>query len=78
VIPVVSSGSRRIDHTDDGQGELAVLIHMSVSGNRQWRSLTDDVKDRHRVIADPLRPRIAEYPVLKLKQSQTATTVEWL
>lgn len=50
-MPVLSKGSVQIDHTDDGQGEPVVLIHGSVSGNRQWRSLIDALKDRHRVIA---------------------------
>ena len=50
-MPVLSKGSLDIDHTDDGQGQPVVLIHSSVSGNRQWRSLTDALKDRYRVLA---------------------------
>lgn len=50
-MPVLSTTSAQIDHTDDGQGEAVILIHSSVSGNRQWRSLIDALKDRHRVIA---------------------------
>ena len=50
-MPVLSKGSLKIDHTDDGQGEPVVLIHSSVSANRQWRALTEALKDRYRVLA---------------------------
>lgn len=50
-MPVLSTASVQVDHTDDGQGEPVILIHSSVSGNRQWRMLTDALKDRHRVIS---------------------------
>ncbi|MDE1953306.1 MAG: alpha/beta hydrolase [Betaproteobacteria bacterium] len=50
-MPVLSKGSLRIDHTDDGQGQAVVLIHSSVSANRQWRALTEVLKDRYRVLA---------------------------
>ena len=50
-MPVMTRGSLRIDHVDEGQGQPVVLIHSSVSGNRQWRALTDVLKDRYRVLA---------------------------
>src|SRR5258708_915078 len=50
-MPVISKGSLTIDYTDDGQGEAVVLIHSSVSANRQWRALTEALKDRPRVLA---------------------------
>lgn len=50
-MPVLSKGSLKIDHTDDGQGQPVVLIHSSVSANRQWRPLSDSLKDRYRVLA---------------------------
>jgi pimeloyl-ACP methyl ester carboxylesterase len=50
-MPVVSKGSLEIDHTDDGQGQPVVLIHSSVSANRQWRALTEVLEDRYRVLA---------------------------
>ncbi len=50
-MPVLSKGSLKIDHTDDGQGQPVVLIHSSVSANRQWRALTEALKDRYRVLA---------------------------
>jgi len=53
-VPVLSIGSLKIDHTDDGRGEPVVLIHSSVSANRQWRALTQALTDRYRVFAPNL------------------------
>lgn len=50
-MPIVLKGNLKIDHTDDGQGQPVVLIHSSVSANRQWRPLTEALKDRYRVLA---------------------------
>jgi len=50
-VPVLSKGSLAIDHTDAGQGEPVILIHSSVSANRQWRALTETLQDRYRVLA---------------------------
>ena len=50
-MPVLSKGRLKIDYTDEGDGEPVVLVHSSVSGNRQWRALTEALKDRYRVLA---------------------------
>ena len=50
-MPVCSNGSVRVDYTEDGAGETVVLIHSSVSGNRQWRALVDALKERFRLLA---------------------------
>jgi pimeloyl-ACP methyl ester carboxylesterase len=50
-MPTLSKGNLRIDYNDDGQGQPVVLIHSSVSANRQWRPLTEILKDRYRVLA---------------------------
>jgi pimeloyl-ACP methyl ester carboxylesterase len=50
-VPVLSKGSLKIDYTDDGDGEPIILIHSSVSANRQWRALTEILKVRYRVLA---------------------------
>lgn len=50
-MPVISKGTLTIEHSDDGQGPPVILIHSSVSGNRQWRALVDTLKDRYRVLA---------------------------
>ena len=39
-----------MDFSDVGSGPAVVLVHSSASGNRQWRSLTDALKERYRVI----------------------------
>ena len=50
-MPVLTQGTLHIDHSDAGAGPPVVLIHSSVSGNRQWRSLVEALRDRHRVLA---------------------------
>jgi pimeloyl-ACP methyl ester carboxylesterase len=50
-MPVLAKGGLRIEHTDEGAGAPVVLIHSSVSGNRQWRLLTEALTDRYRVLA---------------------------
>jgi pimeloyl-ACP methyl ester carboxylesterase len=50
-MPVLSKGKLEIDHTDEGSGQPVVLLHSSVSANRQWRALTDVLRDRYRVLA---------------------------
>ncbi|MGE5318597.1 MAG: alpha/beta fold hydrolase [Hyphomicrobiaceae bacterium] len=50
-MPVLSTGCLAIDYADDGSGQPVVLIHSSVSGNRQWRALTEALKDNYRVLA---------------------------
>ena len=50
-MPVFVQGNLSIDHTDEGSGQTVVLIHSSVSGNRQWRALVELLKDRYRVLA---------------------------
>lgn len=50
-MPLASSGGLKVDYAEQGQGEPVVLLHSSVSGNRQWRALADDLADRYRVLA---------------------------
>lgn len=50
-MPVLSKGKLKIDYADDGRGQPVILIHSSVSANRQWRALTEALKDRYRVLA---------------------------
>jgi len=44
-----------IDYTDTGDGPPVLLVHSSVSGNRQWRKLIARLSERFRVIAPNLR-----------------------
>ena len=53
-MPVLSKANLRIDYADEGSGPPVVLIHSSVSGNRQWRALTEALRDRYRVLAPNL------------------------
>ena len=45
----------RIDYSDAGEGPPVLLLHSSVSGNRQWRKLMTALSGRFRVIAPNLR-----------------------
>ena len=40
-----------VDVLDAGTGPPVVLLHSSVSGNRQWKALIAELRDRHRVLA---------------------------
>ncbi len=53
-MPILESGQLRIDYGDAGSGDPVVLIHSSVSGNRQWKRLTQVLQDRFRVLAPNL------------------------
>jgi pimeloyl-ACP methyl ester carboxylesterase len=50
-MPLLSRGPLTIEYADEGAGPPVLLIHSSVSSNRQWRSLTEALKDRYRVLA---------------------------
>ena len=43
-----------VDFCEAGTGQSVILLHSTVSGNRQWRRLVDILKDHHRVIAPNL------------------------
>ena len=53
-MPLASSGGLKVDYAEQGQGEPVVLLHSSVSGNRQWRSLAEELADAYRVLAPNL------------------------
>lgn len=50
-MPVLKAGPYDLEYTDVGTGPPVILIHSSASGLRQWRALTETLKDRYRVIA---------------------------
>jgi pimeloyl-ACP methyl ester carboxylesterase len=50
-MPVLIKRGLVIEYTDDGAGPVVVLLHSSVSGNRQWRAFIDAFADRYRVLA---------------------------
>lgn len=53
-MPLLRAGCITIDHSDDGRGDLVLLVHSSVSGNRQWRLLAEQLAAHHRVLAPNL------------------------
>jgi pimeloyl-ACP methyl ester carboxylesterase len=54
-MPTLLRNDLCIDYTDAGVGPPVLLLHSSVSGNRQWRKLVADLSGRFRVIAPNLR-----------------------
>jgi pimeloyl-ACP methyl ester carboxylesterase len=50
-MPLATKGKLTVDYAEQGAGPAVVLLHSSVSGNRQWRALSDDLSDRYRVLA---------------------------
>jgi pimeloyl-ACP methyl ester carboxylesterase len=50
-MPTIKAGPFDVDYLEAGAGPAIVLVHSSASGNRQWRRLIDDLKDRYRIIA---------------------------
>lgn len=50
-MPIVRDGELIIDFVEAGEGQPVILVHSSVSGNRQWYSLVNDLKDRYHVLA---------------------------
>jgi pimeloyl-ACP methyl ester carboxylesterase len=48
---VIRAGAYDLDVQDVGTGPAVVLLHSSASGNRQWRRLVDELKDRYRLLA---------------------------
>lgn len=50
-MPVLERGKLRVDYCDAGSGEPVVLVHSSVSGNRQWKRLVQELEPHFRVMA---------------------------
>jgi pimeloyl-ACP methyl ester carboxylesterase len=50
-MPVIKAGAYDLETMHTGSGPAVILIHSSASGLRQWRALTETLKDRYRVIA---------------------------
>ncbi|HET9207211.1 MAG TPA: alpha/beta hydrolase, partial [Burkholderiaceae bacterium] len=53
-MPTLLRNQLCIDYTDAGEGPPVLLLHSSVSGNRQWRKLAGSLSERFRVIAPNL------------------------
>ena len=53
-MPTLTHKGLTIDYLDEGSGPAVVLLHSSVSGNRQWRKLVADLVPKHRCLAPNL------------------------
>src|SRR5512147_2427259 len=53
-MPFLEFERGRIDYSDHGSGEPVILVHSSVSGNRQWKRLIEDLQPRFRALAPNL------------------------
>lgn len=53
-MPTITRDGIEVDYLDEGTGPLVVLLHSSVSGNRQWRRLIADLSPRYRCVAPNL------------------------
>ncbi|NUO72918.1 MAG: alpha/beta hydrolase [Frateuria sp.] len=53
-MPSIARNGLVIDYSDDGTGPTVVLLHSSVSGNRQWRRLIAELAPHYRCIAPNL------------------------
>ncbi len=53
-MPTLSTPDWAVDYLEAGQRPTVLLLHSSVSGNRQWRTLMSALSDRYHVIAPNL------------------------
>lgn len=53
-MPTLTHQGLTIDYLEEGSGPTVVLLHSSVSGNRQWRRLVADLSTRYRCLAPNL------------------------
>jgi pimeloyl-ACP methyl ester carboxylesterase len=47
-------GAWQVDYLDEGTGPPVILVHSSVSGNRQWKRLTERLRPEFRVLSPNL------------------------
>src|SRR5687767_11993519 len=53
-MPILYKGELSVDYLDDGAGPAVVLVHSSVSGNKQWRRLIEALRPSYRCFAPNL------------------------
>ena len=54
-MPILEKDDVVLDYLETGQGTTVILIHSTVSGNRQWKTLMEDIGKDFRVLAPNLR-----------------------
>ena len=76
-MPVLNRQGLDVDYSDDGEGPAVILIHGGASNNRQWRDLTDQLKDRYRVMAVNLRGsgKTTPWPVGEIQPLEAQTVL---
>ena len=50
-MPLMKTHSRTVDYIEAGSGPCVILLHSSVTGNRQWRTTVEALQDQYHVIA---------------------------
>ena len=53
-MPILEKDDVVLDYLETGQGTTVILIHSTVSGNRQWKTLMEDLGGDFRVLAPNL------------------------
>jgi pimeloyl-ACP methyl ester carboxylesterase len=53
-MPTIGANGARIAYAETGRGDTVVLLHASASSSAQWRSLTEALQGRWRVLAPDL------------------------
>jgi len=53
-MPSIEIGGARVAYADAGSGETVLLLHSSASAGAQWRSLTETLQARCRILAPDL------------------------
>ncbi len=53
-MPILREGELSVDYLDDGAGPAVVLVHSSVSGNKQWKRLVEALRPAYRCVAPNL------------------------
>lgn len=54
-MPILEGDGLAVDYLEEGVGPATVLLHSSVSGNRQWRRLVETLAPEYRCVAPNLR-----------------------
>lgn len=54
-MPLIEKNGLAVDYLDEDTGPCVVLVHSSVSGNKQWRRLVESLRPHYRCLAPNLR-----------------------